>query len=170
MIWNEAFKAMKKGAKVKLPSWAGYWFWSIPAQSILMHTKDGKDIDIRQTEIPDYTFGNIGSDEWMIATGENCPALGGLNMFSFSEALKQVKKKRKVTRLLHGSEWHLQLAYGDYRFDLEKEACKFESEGAIIVLVHEGDGEDFYKNNNKKAEQYVPTQADMLAEDWVFAE
>ena len=31
MIWSEAFKAMKHGAKVKLPSWTGYWFWSIPA-------------------------------------------------------------------------------------------------------------------------------------------
>lgn len=43
------------------------------------------------------------------------------------------------------------------------------SDGAIIVLVRDGDGEDFYRNN-KKAEQYVPTQEDMLAEDWVFAE
>lgn len=41
MTFKEAFEAMKHGAKVKLPSWAGYWFWCIPAQSILMHTKDG---------------------------------------------------------------------------------------------------------------------------------
>ena len=169
MIWNEAFKAMKKGAKVKLPSWCGYWFWDRDQQTIMMHTKDGKDIDVRSTENPDYTFGNIGSDEWMIATGENCPALGGMNLFSFSEALKQVKKKRKVTRLLYGSEWHLQLAYGKYDFVIGNEECNFMSDGAIIVLVREGDGEDFYKHNNK-AEQYVPTQADMLAEDWVFAE
>lgn len=169
MIWDEAFKAMKKGAKVKLPSWGGYWFWDRDQQTIMMHTKDGKDIDVRSTENPDYTFGNIGSDEWMIATGENCLALGGMNLFSFSEALKQVKKKRKVTRLLYGSEWHLQLAYGKYDFVIGNEECNFMSDGAIIVLVREGDGEDFYKHNNK-AEQYVPTQADMLAEDWTFAE
>ena len=154
MIWNEAFKAMKKGAKVKLPSWGGYWFWDRDQQTIMMHTKDGKDIDVRSTENPDYTFGNIGSDEWMIATGENCPALGGMNLFSFSEALKQVKKKRKVTRLLYGSEWHLQLAYGKYDFVIGNEECNFMSDGAIIVLVREGDGEDFYKHNNK-AEQEV---------------
>lgn len=167
MIWSEAFEAMKRGAKVKLPSWAGYWFWSIPAQSILIHTKDGKDIDVRSTECPDYTFGNIGSDEWMIATGENCPALGGLNMFSFSEALKQVKKKRKVTRLLHGTEWHLQLAYGDYSFAHGREEFRFTSDDAIIILVHDGDKDVC---GREKAEQYVPTQEDMLAEDWVFAE
>lgn len=27
MTFSEAFKAMKAGAKVKLPSWGGYWFW-----------------------------------------------------------------------------------------------------------------------------------------------
>lgn len=59
MTFKEAFEAMKHGAKVKLPSWAGYWFWGIPAQSILMHTKDGKDIDVRSTECVDYTFTNI---------------------------------------------------------------------------------------------------------------
>lgn len=77
MTFKEAFEAMKHGAKVKLPSWAGYWFWCIPAQSILMHTKDGKDIDVRSTECPDYTFTNICSDEWIFANDTNCPALGG---------------------------------------------------------------------------------------------
>lgn len=27
MTFKEAFEAMKKGAKVKLPSWGGYWYW-----------------------------------------------------------------------------------------------------------------------------------------------
>lgn len=167
MTFKEAFEAMKHGAKVKLPSWAGYWFWSVPTQSILMHTKDGKDIDVRSTECVDYTFTNICSDEWIFATGENCPALGGMNMFSFSEAIKQVKKKRKVTRILHETEWHLQLAYGDYSFALGREECRFASSDAIIVLVHDGDKDVC---GREKAEQYVPTQEDMLAEDWVFAE
>lgn len=167
MIWNEAFKAMKKGAKVKLPSWGGYWFWDIDQQTIMMHTKDGKDIDVRSTECVDYTFGNIGSDEWMIADEQNCQELGGVNTFSFSEALKQVKKKRKVTRLIHGTEWHLQLAYGKYCYVIGREEGRFESGEAIIVLVHDGDKDI---GGYKKAEQYVPTQADMLAEDWVFTE
>ena len=167
MTFKDAFEAMKHGEKVKLPSWAGYWFWSVPTQSILMHTKDGNDIDVRSTESVDYTFTNICSDEWIFATGENCPALGGMNKFSFSEAIKQVKKKRKVTRLLHGTEWHLQLAYGDYSFVLGKEECRFTSGNAIIVLARDGDKDVC---GREKAEQYVPTQEDMLAEDWVFVE
>ena len=27
MKFSEAFECMKQGAKVKLPSWGGFWFW-----------------------------------------------------------------------------------------------------------------------------------------------
>ena len=27
MKFSEAFKLMKKGAKVKLPGWGGFWYW-----------------------------------------------------------------------------------------------------------------------------------------------
>lgn len=70
MTFKEAFEAMKHGAKVKLPSWAGYWYWSKEKQTIIIHTKDGEELDIRETKIPDYTFGNICSDESVMAAGE----------------------------------------------------------------------------------------------------
>lgn len=28
MNFSKAFALMKQGMKVKLPSWAGYWYWS----------------------------------------------------------------------------------------------------------------------------------------------
>ena len=37
MKFAEAFSAMKSGAKVKLPSWAGYWDWDPEKETILMH-------------------------------------------------------------------------------------------------------------------------------------
>ena len=42
MTFKEAFEAMKQGAKVKLPSWAGYWCLDAEGQSIAIHTKDGE--------------------------------------------------------------------------------------------------------------------------------
>ena len=39
MKFKEAFKEMKSGLAVKLPSWAGYWWWDEEAQTILMYTK-----------------------------------------------------------------------------------------------------------------------------------
>ena len=72
MLFRKAFELMKQGMKVKLPSWAGYWYWSKEKQTIIMHTKDGIDMDIRETQIPDYTFSNIASDEWTLADSKNC--------------------------------------------------------------------------------------------------
>ena len=40
MFFKEAYEALKQGAIVKLPEWAGYWRWE--DNSIKMHCKDGK--------------------------------------------------------------------------------------------------------------------------------
>ena len=54
MNFKQTFEAMKNGAKVKLPSWGGYWCWD--GQTILMHTKDGAVLDIRDTQVVEYTM------------------------------------------------------------------------------------------------------------------
>ena len=48
MFFKEAYEALKQGAIVKLPEWAGYWRWE--DNSIKMHCKDGKVLDIRETD------------------------------------------------------------------------------------------------------------------------
>lgn len=71
MMFSDAYMLMKQGAKVKLPNWGGYWYWDAEKKTIMIHTKDGEELDIRQTERPEYTFDNIASDEWQIADEEN---------------------------------------------------------------------------------------------------
>lgn len=98
MRFDEVFMAMKQGAKAKLPSWGGYWYWDNEKKTIIIHTKDGDELDIRETQVPDYTFSNIASDQWILASKENCPELGGVAMFGFDEAIKYVKRGLKVMR------------------------------------------------------------------------
>ena len=64
MNFKEAFREMKSGLAVKLPSWSGYWWWDEEAQTILMYTKDGGCLDIRETV--DVTSDNAR----MIVNGE----------------------------------------------------------------------------------------------------
>lgn len=59
MMFSDAYMLMKQGAKVKLPNWGGYWYWDAEKKTIMMHTKDGEELDIRQTDRPEYTFDNI---------------------------------------------------------------------------------------------------------------
>lgn len=58
MRFEEALKIMKDGNKVKLPSWGGFWKWDSEKESIIMHTKDGEELDIRETQVVEYTLGN----------------------------------------------------------------------------------------------------------------
>lgn len=57
------FRAMKDdGYKAKLPEWEGYWEWE--NNTIMMHCKDGRVIDIRETDDVEFTFGNIARSDW----------------------------------------------------------------------------------------------------------
>ena len=98
MIFAEALKLMKQGYKVKLPSWGGYWLWDQEKETVIMHTKDGNDLDIRETQRVEYTLENVLSDEWQIADEMNCPQLGGEATFSFGFAIKYLRRGLKVAR------------------------------------------------------------------------
>lgn len=72
MKFADAFEAMKNGSKAKLPSWGSYWYWDSKKNTIMIHTKDGEELDIRGTRVVEYTIMSMLSDEWIIADETNC--------------------------------------------------------------------------------------------------
>ena len=164
MKFEEALKEMKAGEKVKLPSWGEYWFWDAEKETIIMHTKDGEDMDIRETQRVEYTIQNILSDEWLIADESNCPQLGGEAVFSFSDAIKYLKRGMKVARKgWNGKKQYIQLASGiSYKAPT----------GDIVNCEHDAIGNMAVAFVGTSGVQmgWLASQADMLAEDWVFAE
>ena len=164
MKFKEAFEEMKSGIPVKLPSWAGYWWWDEESQTILMYTKDGDCLDIRETQNVEYTLQNILSDEWIIADEVNCPQLGGEATFSFGEAIKYLKRGSKVARKgWNGKKQYIQLATGiSYKAaDGEVVNCEHNAIGNMAVAFVGTSGVQM---------GWLASQADMLAEDWIFAE
>lgn len=149
MNWNEVFKLIKEGHKVKLPSWAGYWCWDDKKQTIMIHCKDGNVLDIRETEVVDYTFSNIASDEWILANEENTPILGGEALFGFNEAIKYLKRGLKLTK----KSWHKKGMY--VQMQVPDEYSKMRGCYLYITI-------DDYLN------PWAPSQADMLEEDWII--
>ena len=149
MLWKDAFNIMKEGGKIKLPSWSGYWYWDKDKQSIFMHCKDGSVMDIRETVMVDYTFSNIGEDQWMVATKENCPVLGGtIEGYDFSDALRYLKRGCKVARKgWNGKNMHIE---------------KKEIDGVEVFLTITGP--------TGRVNTWVPSISDLFAEDWVFVE
>ena len=163
MKFSEAFECMKQGAKVKLPSWGGFWFWDPEKKTIIMHTKDGEEMDIRETQVVDYTFSNVACDDWVIADNQNCPELGGEATFSFGEAIKYLKRGMNVARNgWNGKKQYIQLATGiSYKTaDGEIVNCEHDAIGNMAVAFVGTSGVQM---------GWLASQADMLAEDWVFA-
>lgn len=171
MNFKDAFELMKKGHKVKLPSWGGYWYWDVEKQTIMMQCRpkdtdkgQGDLLDIRETQRVEYTLSNILSDEWIIANPENCPVLGGVATFSFGDAIKYLKRGLKVKRVgWNGKNQFIQLATGiSYK----------AADGTIVNCDHNDIGNKAIAFIGTSGVQmgWLASQADMLAEDWMFAE
>lgn len=151
------------GGKVKLPSWGGFWKWDPEKESIIMHTKDGEEMDIRKTQVVEYTLGNVLSDEWVVADENNCPELGGEATFSFGEAIKYLKRGMKVARKgWNGKKQYIQLA---------SRISYKTADNQIVNCEHDAIGNKAVAFVGTSGVQmgWLASQADMLAEDWVFA-
>lgn len=169
MNFKDAFKAMKTGAKVKLPSWGGYWYWDVEKQSIIMQCRpkdtdkgQGDLLDIRETQRVEYTLSNILSNEWIVANPENCPVLGGVATFSFGDAIKYMKRGLRVTR----KGWN---GKGMYLFKSPKVGCQMYKQYTGKDI---NDLQEFIvmKAADDTLVPWLASQTDVLAEDWMIIE
>lgn len=164
MKYSEALDLMKQGAKVKLPSWGGYWYWDPNQETIIMHTKEGKELDIRETDRVEYTTLNVASEDWIVADDSNCPELGGVASFSFGEAIKYLKRGFKVKRCgWNGKNQYIELATGISYMNPRKEVvnCEHEAIGNMAIAFVGTSGVQM---------GWLASQSDMLANDWCFVE
>lgn len=164
MEFKKALELMKQGMKMKLPSWGGYWFYDNKKETIIMHTKDSKELDIRETDRVEYTALNICSDGWMIADESNCPKLGGVATFGFDEAIKYLKRGMKVKRKgWNGKDQYIELATN----------VSFKTPNDEVINVDHIDmGNKAIAFHGTSGVQlgWLASQADMLSNDWTFVE
>lgn len=90
MNFQTAYEALKQGAMIKCPEWAGYWKWE--DDSIKMHCKDGRILDIRETENVDYTLGFILRDDWKVV-GESDVKDLDIQTFTFGRSNPQAESR-----------------------------------------------------------------------------
>lgn len=146
MKFKEAYRLMREDKKVKLPSWSGFWCWDKNKESIIMHTKEGEVLDIRDTKNVGYTLTNILSDEWEEATPINTPLIGGSLAMSFETALMLMKCKKRPMRR---NTWE---------------------DGTYIITWDSAEGPRLKKTTDKSCsfKVYTPTQEDMFTDDWTY--
>ena len=171
MTFKEALKAMKRGAKVRLPGWLSYyWYWDEEKETVMTHSKplligcEEYETDIKDERVGRF-FDDMLREDWMIANEENCPILCDKAVFSFGDAITYLKKGRKVARKGWNGKGMFLFVADEIHFFTKTELKKKNDEPydmlpSIAIKTA----------NNKCIVGWVPSQTDMLAEDWVFAE
>lgn len=133
-------------------------------KTVIMHTKEGKEMDIRETERVIYTLSNILDDGWVLADEENCPELGGVATFGFDEAIKYLKRGMKVKRKgWNGKDQYIELATN----------VSFKTPNDEVINVDHVDmGNKAIAFHGTSGVQlgWLASQSDMLSEDWTFVE
>lgn len=167
MVFKEAYEALKQGAMVKCPEWAGYWKWE--DDSIKMYCKDGKILDIRETDNVNYTLGFILRDDWQIVGEADVKDLN-IQTFTFGEAIRRLKAGQKVAR----NGWNGKGMFVVYQKGYPQGIpCNKQTAEAWGMK----EGELFVcnpylqiKQVNGSHSMWVPSIGDVLAEDWVSVE
>lgn len=168
MNFKEAFELMKKGMKVKRPSWGGYW--CIEDETIKMYCKDGTILDLFSATEKMYTLENIAADDFIVADKDNTVILGGELIFDFSTALKYLKRGHRMSR----KGWNGKGLSVVYQKGYP-EGIPCNKQTAEAWGLKEGDifkCEPYLQistTDNSHA-MWVPSIRDCLAEDWYFAD
>lgn len=169
MDFKHAFTNMKKGLKMKRKDWGGYWYWDDNKETIMIQCRPqdadaGDLLDIRDTKRVEFTLMHTQATDWEIATIENCPMLGGESRFSFEDAIKYLKRGFKVARKgWNGKHQYIQLAT----------CISYKTiSGDIINHNHNSIGNAAIAFVGTSGTQigWLASQADMLADDWTFAD
>lgn len=157
MNFKEAYEALKQGARITLPEWAGFWKWE--NGTIKMYCKDGRVLDIRDSENVDYTITFTFRDDWGIV-GESDVRDLSIQTFTFGEAIRRLKSGQKVAR--HG--WNGKSQY----IELASKISYVNSDNEIINAQHDAMGNNAIAFVGTYGIQlgWLASQADILAEDW----
>lgn len=93
MKFRDAYNEMKRGRKIKLPEWKGYWEWK--NDTIMLNCYEGKILDIRETEDVDYTFRFICREDWEVVEENNkdCYIMNNGRIVYDKEVVDRYKKE-----------------------------------------------------------------------------
>ena len=168
LSFSEAYETLKNGNKIARKDWGGYWVKE--DGTIKMYCKDGAVLDIRETQDVFYTFDNMAANDWVILGSEDKP-IEIIKTFRFGEAIRELKAGKRVTRKVWKNTC---LAYQKGYPD----GIPCNKQTAEAWGIKEGSNficEPYLQLQRKVGDDYIhamyiPSNADILAEDWCIAE
>lgn len=163
MNFTKAFEALKAGYKIKLAHWSGYW--KLENGKVIMHCKDGRDIDLQDSEDILYTLSAMASDEWEVLR-DDYEIVDITSTMRFGEALRKLKSGKKVARKGWNGKGMFVVYQKGYPDGIP---CNQNTADAWGLKV----GDPFkcepylqIKMTNGSHAMWVPSINDVLSEDW----
>ena len=97
MDFTSAFVSMQQGHKVTRTTWSGYW--CILNGEIIMVTKDGKAVNLRESPDMMYTISNMLCDDWGVCDDRVVSMLPGESATTASKIdPKNIREDAKVNK------------------------------------------------------------------------
>ena len=184
MKFSEAYERMKEGHHITLPEWGGYWAWE--HETIMIHTRDGEVLGIRETPDTDYTFSFICRDDWMTMEEKSShktssdksttahvlhKGINTIRFFSFAEAMERLLRGERVCNI----DWNR----GDFVYLVrgsKVKAASLRNEADFHIRSLKRDTDDvlikdhidkFIFSNSSIQCGYTFTQEDITSTNWV---
>ena len=97
MDFTSAFVSMQQGHKVTRTTWKGYW--CILNGEIIMVTKDGKAVNLRESPDMMYTISNMLCDDWGVCDDRVVSMMPGASAITASKIdPKNIRSDAKVNK------------------------------------------------------------------------
>ena len=97
MDFTSAFVSMQQGHKVTRTTWKGYW--CILNGEIIMVTKDGKAVNLRESPDMMYTISNMLCDDWGVCDDRVVSMMPGESATTASKIdPKNIRSDAKVNK------------------------------------------------------------------------
>ena len=97
MDFTSAFVSMQQGHKVTRTTWKGYW--CILNGEIIMVTKDGKAVNLRESSDMMYTISNMLCDDWGVCDDRVVSMMPGESAITASKIdPKNIRSDAKVNK------------------------------------------------------------------------
>lgn len=166
MKYSEVDNALRAGKKIKLASWKkAYWYLNKDGE-IINHFEEGKEVPAAALFPRDLLW--VMNGDWEVVEDEpkNVNEFAGevKKLRNFGWAIAALKRGKKVSRKgWNGKKQYIQLASG---------ISYVTSDGKIVNCEHDAIGNQAIAFVGTSGVQmgWLASQADMLAEDWTYAE
>lgn len=162
MWFNEVNNALKEGKKIKLKKWKNAYWYLKDGEQLINHDENGKENSVEEILIVAAIW--AASGDWEVIEDEEHPYIDEVPLYSFGEAIKYLKKGKRVAREgWNGKNQYIELAT----------AISYKTPtGEIVNCEHAAIGNSAIAFVGTSGVQmgWLASQADMLAEDWMLVD